>query len=60
VQPLFAGGETDLIIRIEVHVFDIGSSGVWTFNAVASTALQGTGLQVTLNDQGVKYAGDRW
>ncbi|MBO0752179.1 MAG: hypothetical protein J2P53_08715, partial [Bradyrhizobiaceae bacterium] len=37
-------------------VFDIGSSGVWSFNAVASTALQGTGLQVTLNDMGVKYA----
>jgi hypothetical protein len=37
-------------------VFDIRSSGVWTFNAVASTALQGTGLQVTLNDLGVKYA----
>jgi hypothetical protein len=37
-------------------VFDIRSSGVWTFNAVASTVLQGTGLQVTLNDLGVKYA----
>jgi len=42
--------------RPMTDVFDIGSSGVWTFNAVASTALQGTGLQVTLNDLGVKYA----
>jgi hypothetical protein len=37
-------------------VFNIASSGVWSFNAVASTALQGTGVQVTLNDLGVKYA----
>jgi hypothetical protein len=37
-------------------VFDIRSSGVWTFNAVASTVLQGTGLQLTLNDMGAKYA----
>jgi len=37
-------------------VFDIRQSPTWTFNAVASTVLQGTGLQVTLNDLGVKYA----
>lgn len=37
-------------------VFDVRRSSVWTFNAVASTALQGTGVQVTLNDLGAKYA----
>jgi YVTN family beta-propeller protein len=37
-------------------VFDIHRSPTWTFNAVASTVLQGTGLHVTLNDLGVKYA----
>jgi hypothetical protein len=37
-------------------VFDIHISPTWSYNAVASTVLQGTGLQVTLNDLGVKYA----
>ncbi|MCL2450790.1 MAG: hypothetical protein FWD17_17750, partial [Polyangiaceae bacterium] len=36
--------------------FDIASSGAWTFEAVASTVLQGTGLQPTLDSLGVKYA----
>jgi hypothetical protein len=37
-------------------VFDIRMSPNWNFNAVASTYLQGTGLQATLNQLGVKYA----
>lgn len=42
--------------RPMADAFDIRSSPVWSYNAVASTALQGTGLLVTLNDLGVKYA----
>src|SRR5262249_15758643 len=37
-------------------VFDIHMAPTWTFNAVASTYLQGTALQATLTELGVKYA----
>jgi YVTN family beta-propeller protein len=37
-------------------VFDIRMSPTWSFDAVASTYLQGTGLQASLNALGVKYA----
>lgn len=37
-------------------VFDITRSPAWTFDAVASTYLQGTGLQALLDQMGVKYA----
>jgi YVTN family beta-propeller protein len=37
-------------------VFDINSSGHWTYNAVASTVLQNTNLQLSLADIGVQYA----
>ncbi|MCL2449254.1 MAG: beta-propeller fold lactonase family protein, partial [Polyangiaceae bacterium] len=40
-------------------VFDIRSSPSWTFDAIASTVLQGTGLQDTLNNLGAKYAQGR-
>lgn len=42
--------------RPMTDVFDTKQSPVWTFNAVASTVLQGTGLQLTLKDLGAKYA----
>jgi len=42
--------------RPMTDVFDIHRSPKWTFDAVASTALQGTGVQDTLTNLGVKYA----
>jgi YVTN family beta-propeller protein len=42
--------------RPMTDVFDIQMSPSWSFNAVASTYLQGTGLQATLDQMGVKYA----
>jgi DNA-binding beta-propeller fold protein YncE len=42
--------------RPMTDVFDIGSSGKWSFVATASTVLNGTQLAVSLGDLGVQYA----
>ncbi|MCL2448042.1 MAG: alkaline phosphatase family protein, partial [Polyangiaceae bacterium] len=42
--------------RPMTDAFDITSSGNWSFDAVASTVLQGTGLQATLDSLDAKYA----
>jgi YVTN family beta-propeller protein len=38
------------------HAFDVDSSGVWTYSAVASTVLKTTSLALMQGDEGVKFA----
>ena len=42
--------------RPMADVFDIGSSGAWTYTAVASTILSTTTLSLAQGDNGVKFA----
>ncbi len=42
--------------RPMTDVFDTHGSGAWTYNAVASTVLQSTQLQLTLRDMGTRFA----
>lgn len=42
--------------RPMADVFDIASSGAWTYTAVASTILKTTRLSLAQNDSGVKFA----